>query len=53
MNIPLVALKLVAASSTFKKHALLITASVIIIVAMPVAAVFAMGEGVVTFLSGV
>lgn len=52
MSIPLIALKAVV-SGSFKKHATLIIASLVIIIAMPITAVFAMGEGVVTFLSNV
>jgi surface antigen len=52
MKITLLALNVVTGGS-LKKQAALVFATMTIIVALPFAAVFAMGEGVVTFLSGV
>lgn len=43
----------VANKGSFKKQIALVLATMAIIIALPFAAVFAMGEGVVTFLSGV
>ena len=52
MNGGLLALNMVTGGS-LKKQAALVLATMAIIVALPFAAVFAMGESVVTFLSGV
>ncbi len=52
MNAGLLALGVVTGGS-LKKQVVLVLATMVIIVALPFAAVFAMGEGVVTFLSGV
>lgn len=52
MNAGLLALNVVTGGN-LKKQAALVLATMAIIVALPFAAVFAMGEGVVSFLSGV
>ncbi len=52
MNAGLLALNVVSGGN-LKKQAALVLATMAIIVALPFAAVFAMGESVVTFLSGV
>ena len=52
MNAGLLALSVVTGGN-LKKQVVLVLAIITIIVALPFAAVFAMGEGVVTFLSGV
>ncbi len=43
----------IATNGSLKKHAALLFATITIIVALPFAAVFSMGGGVLTFLSGV
>ena len=52
MNAGLLALNVVTGGN-LKKQAALVLATMVVIVALPFAAVFAMGEGVVSFLSGV
>lgn len=52
MNVGLLALN-IGTGGNLKKQVALVFATMVIIVSLPFAAVFAMGEGVVSFLSGV